>query len=183
MSQVSTSTPTSTSTFNANKSALLDRKIEEITAGLQKFYTELLHSINGDNAAAIVEYIAAMKSEVNLSNHYKKDLIILLSKFSRDINNKLFKDLTRTDIISFLETYRKKETQDPMHKWIGTYNLYKVHLLRFFRWLYYPDIEPSKRPKPLVIENIPELKRKEKSIYKSSHLWTAEDDLLKILPF
>jgi hypothetical protein len=70
VSQVSTS-------FNANKSALLDRKIEETTAGLQKFYAELLHSIGEDNAAAIVEYITAMKSEVNLSNHYKKDLIIL----------------------------------------------------------------------------------------------------------
>ncbi len=53
-----------------------------------------------------------------------------------------------------------------------------MHLLRFFKWLYYPDIEPDKRPKPDVIENIPQLKRKEKSIYKPTDLWTAEDDLL-----
>jgi hypothetical protein len=85
VSQVSTSF---NAKANANKSALLDRKIEETTASLQKFYAELLHSINWDNAAALVEYIAAMKSEVNLSNHYKKDLIILLSKVSRDNNNK-----------------------------------------------------------------------------------------------
>ena len=173
MSQVSTSTSS-----NANKSALLDKKIEDTTAGLQKFYTELLHSINEDNAAAIVEYITAMKNEVNLSDHYKKDLIILLCKFSRDNKNKLFKDLTRTDIISFLDIYRKTETQDPMHKWIGTYNLYRIHLLRFFKWLYHPDVEPGKRPKPSVIENISELKRKEKSIYKPSDLWTQQDDLL-----
>jgi integrase len=50
--------------------------------------------------------------------------------------------------------------------------------MRFFRWLYYPDIEPDKRPKPEVIENIPQLKRKEQSIYKPTDLWTAEDDLL-----
>ena len=50
--------------------------------------------------------------------------------------------------------------------------------MRFFKWLYYPDIESDKRPKPEVIENIPQLKRKEQSIYKPTDLWTLEDDVL-----
>jgi len=50
--------------------------------------------------------------------------------------------------------------------------------MRFFKWLYSPDIEPYKRPKPPIIENIPQLKRKEKSIYKPTDLWTQEDDSL-----
>ncbi len=50
--------------------------------------------------------------------------------------------------------------------------------MRFFKWLYYPDIEPDKRPKPEIVQNIPQLKRKEKSIYKPTDLWTSEDDLL-----
>jgi hypothetical protein len=53
-----------------------------------------------------------------------------------------------------------------MHKWIGTYNLFRIHLLRFFKWLYYPDIEPGQRPKPSLVENIAQLKRRERSIYK-----------------
>jgi integrase len=65
-----------------------------------------------------------------------------------------------------------------MHKWIGTYNLFRIYLLRFFKWLYYQDIEPDKRPKPSVVENLARLKRKEKSIYKPSDLWTQQDDLL-----
>ena len=65
-----------------------------------------------------------------------------------------------------------------MHKWIGTYNLYRIELMRFFKWLYYPYIESDKRPKPEVIQNIPQLKRKEKSIYKPTDLWTPEDDSL-----
>ena len=48
----------------------------------------------------------------------------------------------------------------------------------FFKWLYYSDIEQDKRPKPSMIENIPQLKRKEKSIYKPTDLWTPEDDSL-----
>ena len=39
-------------------------------------------------------------------------------------------------------------------------------------------LEQDKRAKPAVIVNIPRLKRKEKSIYKPSDLWTPEDDLL-----
>jgi integrase len=119
-----------------------------------------------------------MKSEVNLSDNYRKDLIALLSRFSKYNDNRPFSDLTRSDVIAFLDTYRKTETQDPMHKWIGTYNLFRVYLLRFFKWLYYPDIEPGKRPKPSVVENLLHLRRKENSIYKPTDLWTRQDDLL-----
>ena len=162
----------------ANISPLLDRNIEETAAGLTASYSKQLRSISEDNTATIVKYIAAMKNEVNLSDNYRKDLIEVLVRFSKYNDNRPFKDLTRANIIAFLDTYRKTETQDPMHKWIGTYNIYRIYLLRFFKWLYYPDIEPSKRPKPSVIENIAQLKRKEKSIYKPSDLWTQQDDLL-----
>jgi integrase len=159
-------------------SPLLDRKIEEAGEGLPASYTRQLHSISEENAAIIIEYIAAMKSEVNLSDNYRKDLIEALTRFSKYNNNKPFKDLSRTEIIAFLDTYRKTETQDPLHKWIGTYNIFQIYLLRFFKWLYYPDLGPTKRPKPSVVENLAQLKRKEKSIYKPSDLWTQQDDLL-----
>ena len=167
--------PTATA---VNSSPLLDRKIEETGAGLPASYARQLHSISEDNAVTIIDYIAAMKSEVNLSDNYRRDVIEVLSRLSKYNDKKPFKDLTRVNNIAFLETHRKTETQDPLHKWIGTYNLYRIHLLRFFKWLYYPGIEPSKRVKPAVIENIAQLKRKEKSIYKPSDLWTQQDDLL-----
>src|SRR5947208_534770 len=50
--------------------------------------------------------------------------------------------------------------------------------MRFFKWLYSPDMEYKQRPKPSVIENIHQLNRKEKSIYKPTDLWTPEDDSL-----
>jgi integrase len=86
--------------------------------------------------------------------------------------------MTRQDIIAFLDSFRKADSSDPLHKWIGTYNTYIMHLLRFFKWLYCPDVEPLKRPKPEVVDNIPRLKRKEQSIYKPTDLWTVQDDLL-----
>jgi hypothetical protein len=171
-------TVTKTAPSAIRSSPILDRKIEETTAGLPGSYAKHLRLVSDENIAIIIEYIAAMKSEVNLSDHYRRDLIQALSKFSRHHDNRPFKDLTRTDIITFLDSFRKTETMDHLHKWIGTYNLFRVYLLRFFKWLYYPDIEPNKRPKPSVVENLAELKRKEKSIYKPSDLWTQQDDLL-----
>lgn len=141
-------------------------------------YSQHLRSAGQINDTAIIDYIVTMKSEVNLSDHHRRDLIEVLSRFSKYNDNKSFKDLKRSDVIAFLETYRKTEAQDPLHKWIGTYNIYRIHLMRFFKWLYNPDIEPNQRPKPAAIENIPQLKRKEKSIYKPSDLWTRQDDLL-----
>jgi integrase/recombinase XerD len=163
------------------------RKIEDATAGMAtRRHFNLLHNEvlpqNKENAMIICNYIRSMKEELNLSDNYREDVIFLLGNFSMFFNSnnkKPFKEITREDILSFLDSFRKPESVDSLHKWIGTYNTYRMHLMRFFRWLYYPDTYPSKnRPKPPPIENIPHLKRKEKSIYKPTDLWTDEDDSL-----
>jgi integrase len=93
-------------------------------------------------------------------------------------NPKPFKDVTRQDVIDFLDKFRKPESVDHLHKWVGTYESNRVVLLRFFRWLFHSDIPHNKRPKPAIMENIPLIKRKETSIYKPTDLWTEEDDAL-----
>jgi integrase len=172
-----------TSIFDKDKdNDRIHKKIEEITAGLTNSWTKRLLSVSEEIADAIVDYILVMKSEVNLSNSYKRDVIDILTNLSKHSNNnnnhKNFKDFNRNDILSFLDSFRKSETTDPLHKWVGTYNLYRIHLQRFFKWLYYPEIEHTRRPKPPVVDNISMLKRKEVSIYKPTDMWTAEDDLL-----
>jgi integrase/recombinase XerD len=119
-----------------------------------------------------------MRVETSISNNYRRTIISSLKLLSEFLSNKAFDDMTRDDIILFLDSLRKDDSEDLMHKWIGSYNLKLAILTRFFKWLYYQIMEPSKRPKPHVIENIWPLKRKEQSIYKPSDLWTAEDDLL-----
>jgi integrase len=120
-----------------------------------------------------------LNTEINLSVNHKVNFIEVLNALSSfHKNKKAFREMSRENILSFLDSVRKPEASDPQHKWIGTYNLYRVLIVKFFKWLYYSEMEPSKRPKPSVVENIPQLKRKEKSIYKRSDLWTAEDDLL-----
>jgi integrase len=160
---------------------IIERKLENATEDLPSRCSGLLQRmlhVNRENTLTICDYILSLKSEINLSNSYRRDVIHLLYKFSAFFNNKSFKGITRGDMLSFLDSFRKIDSIDPLHRWIGTYNLFAIHLTRFFKWLYNPDIEPNKRPKPDVVQNIPQLKRKEKSIYKPTDLWTPEDDSL-----
>ena len=59
------------SSQQAAKSALLGRKIDETAAGLQASIAKQLRLINEDNAAIIVEYVGALKHEVNLADATK----------------------------------------------------------------------------------------------------------------
>ena len=45
-------------------------------------------------------------------------------------NNKPFEQISRQEVIEFIDRHRKSDTVDPLHKWIGTYNLYRT-----FRYL------------------------------------------------
>src|SRR2546425_6147369 len=162
---------------------LFERKIQNATDGLNHdcftWLYEKVAKFSKGNAAVIADYIMSMKTETNLSDNYRRAVIILLTRFSIFFSNqKTFKSMTRDDILKFLDSFRKIESVDSMHKWVGTYNTYRIYLMRFFKWLYAPDIESDKRPKPSVIENIPQLKRKERSIYKPTDLWVEEDDSL-----
>ena len=90
------------------------------------------------------------------------------------------------DIYRYLDSNRKPDSQDSLHKWIGSDNIKRIILIRFFKWLFYPNIANPKtrnelsrsERRPECIMDIPKLKRKEKSCYKPSDLWTQEDDLL-----
>src|SRR5687768_15487690 len=104
MTVVTTNAKTKTETTTTSSSPLLERKIQETDAGLADYYTKRFLSIgNKDNAVTIVNYIAAMKVEINPSDHYRRDLIELLARFSKFNNDKNFKDITCSDIISFLD--------------------------------------------------------------------------------
>ena len=107
--------------------------------------------------------MTAFGNEIHLSDNYKRINLTTLVYLSRFHSNKKLNAMTRDDIILYLNSLRKNETVDPMHSWVSTYNLYLIVLTRFFKWLYYPDLSPKERLKPLCVD-LPRLKRKEQSI-------------------
>jgi site-specific recombinase XerD len=125
-----------------NTDSSLERKISLITEGLSPQFADRLCKIRRDNSAAIVDFVLSMKTEINLSyNHIKNNIVVLtlLSQFHN--NEKSFRQMTREEILSYLGRLRKPENDDPLHEWIGSYNLRMVPILKFFKWLYYPDLE------------------------------------------
>jgi hypothetical protein len=87
----------------------------------------------------IIDHILAFQTEINPSERYRISTIYKLKQLAEYHNLKSFRDMTRQDIIDFLDRLRKPEQVDPLHKWIGTYELTRIVLLKFFKWLYYPD--------------------------------------------
>src|SRR5215216_697550 len=178
---------------------LLKQNIASITQGIEggDNDTNNVHYISAqlnrlqlqskENVLTICDYITALINETNLVPQYKRSQIQILCYlaeyyYNKQNNNKklfLFSAITRDDVISYLNTLRKPENIDPMHKWVGTYTLRRTIIIRFFKWLYYPHILPSKdRPIPDVVNNIPKFKRKEISTVKPTDLWTEEDDYI-----
>jgi hypothetical protein len=157
----------------------LEQKINSATRDLIPYYKKLLSRLSpNDNIAIICDYVAALNEEINPSFTYRTDVLAVLCQLSNFVN-KNFKNMIRDDIMQYLNSLKKTEEADPLHKWIGTYNLRRIYLMRFFKWLYYPDIRPTnKRLTPEVVKDISRLKRREQSIYKPTDLWTTEEDLL-----
>jgi len=131
----------------------LDRKITLAIEGFTtaKFCELVLRDRNRlskENALTVSNYIIAMKREINPRLTTIRTTIQFLSELSKTLGiAKKFNDMTREDILLYLDKCRKSENDDPLHKWIGSYNTRRTILFRFFRWIQYPDvaIEPLGR--------------------------------------
>jgi integrase len=171
----------------------LDKKITLATEGFTlKFCESLLRDrsrLSKENALVICDYVIAMKREINPRLNTVKTAIQFLSELSACAGiEKKFEDMLskRDDVLCYLDRCRKPENQDTLHKWIGSYNAKRIVLFRFFKWLYYSNVDnPKKRnelsaleKKPGCIMGIAQLKRKEVSCYKPSDIWSQNDDLL-----
>lgn len=129
-----------------------DRKLDLITACAHPFLKEhLLTKISHENCEVIIRYISDFMTEVSPSQEYRIQTIFKLKRLAEYYHPRPLKELTRQDVVSFLDSFRKPESVDPLHKWIGTYETTRIILMRFFKWLYYPDLEVGKRPKPDVM--------------------------------
>jgi hypothetical protein len=157
----------------------IGRKISFATEGLQPYVENWLRiKTSNSNALTISEYVLSLRREINPSQNYTRMQIQALVELSEYSKQKPFEQMTRDHVLSFLYKFRKTENSDPLHKWIGTYNIKHEILRQFFTWLNGPNTERNQRLRPKIMENIPKFKRKEISIYKPTDLWTGEDDLL-----
>lgn len=154
-------------------------KVKAATSGLPLELERLLfYRVSKENGTDISSFISAMKLEMNVSDNYRRNLIRTLAYLSEHLKQKPFRQMSRDDILSYLETSRKTKEADPLDRWYTTWNLRTIEITKFFKWLYSPALAPNDRKKPKQVQNIPRLKRKQVNSYKPTDMWTQEDDLL-----
>jgi integrase len=159
----------------------LEEKIDYVTQYNSKAYYKAalkkVSLINPENAEIICDYIIAEQTQMNIKESTKEGkmkVLIWLSKYLQ--NAKSFRQMTKQDILDYLNNLRKPVSEDPNHKWIGSYNGRQMIFNKFFRWLYNPEeSDPTKRITPPCMTGVRKLPRQEKSPYKPSSLWDARE--------
>lgn len=146
----------------------IENKIRIATEGFDFEYqaNQIRNLRNRENALSVANFLIECKNE-GVGTSTRVSYVFTLCKLSEYVK-KGFIDFTRDDVLSYLDSHRKTEDADPKHKWKGSYNLRKIHIGKFFKWL----------KKSEVMVDIHAQKRKEKSTYSPSDLWTEEDSIV-----
>jgi integrase len=157
----------------------IEQRIDSITISLSRpYFGKILKKLalkNKENATILCDYIQAEQTEFNIKDSTKEGkikVLVWLSNFFEDEVS--FKQMKKSDILSFLNKLRGPGSDDPTQKWIGSYNGRQIILNKFFRWLYNPD-EPDHRRRitPACMQGIKRLPRRQKTSYKPSDIWES----------
>ena len=120
----------------------LDAIISKITLYQKPFMRKMLRRMacdENENTTILCDYIIAEQNEFNIKESTKEGKIRCLVRLSKFLKGKSYRNMTKQDILEFLASLKKPETNDPNHRSIGTYNGRQMILSKFFRWLYSPD--------------------------------------------
>ena len=95
---------------------LFDRKFDVITEGIDPFIIKKLRKLSKENVITITNFLLAINTESNPSKSYRRQLLLRLCEQSKFVNNKEFRQITREDMIQYMDKFRKPEAVDPLHK-------------------------------------------------------------------
>jgi hypothetical protein len=175
-----------TTTFTNDE--MLQRKVEAICDGLLPNVAALFMELSDTDKKAIAEFILDLVHRKNIAVNTKgihlKNLVYL-TRFWKGMVE--LQDMKQDHVDGYLQSMRRDKETDPDQRWIATHNNRAMTYTNFFRWLYYPDLEPEqrvKKVKPDVIANVTFFKKKSKTNVKPTQLWTAMEDqvFLKYCP-
>ena len=113
------------------------QQITEVTAGLNNHYfTKMAKSMSANNAYLLAKFIILNRKDsiiaINTIEMYIDGIVYLENSHKHKDLDKM----DRNDIVTFLDSYRKSESVDPLHRWVATYNIRLMVIYKFFRWLH-----------------------------------------------
>jgi len=104
-----------------SESTIFDQNIERATAGLEPYFQDQLKTkISTNNSTIIARYILSMRAETNLSDNHRRGVITSLKLLSEFTSSIPFLEMTREEILQYLDSLRKSDASDNLHRWVST---------------------------------------------------------------
>ena len=113
-----------------NQDALFDMRVDTITEGMIPYYTKTLKKLPYANAQAIVKFVMTLNTEINPSKNYRKSIIAVLCRLSKH-NRKNYNDMTRQDILDFLDALESQKHQILCISGLGHITYFESYSLNF----------------------------------------------------
>ena len=95
------------------------RRFYLATADLKGYRTNQLKRMQEPNSDLVLEYLNSRMRDEHLKPTSRASTIDRMSRLSLFQNNKSFREMTGENIYSYLDSIRRTESEDPMHKWIS----------------------------------------------------------------
>jgi hypothetical protein len=108
-------------------------KVEQVAGNQPGYVLRAISKLTPDNADLLCDYILAEQTAFNISESTKESKITRLAWLALHCKNKPYTEVTAADIQSYLDSGRKSDEDDPLHKWIGYYNTKIKIFTKFFR--------------------------------------------------
>ena len=107
------------------KNNQITNKVSQITTGQKQYIKRILKDIlnnSPENAKNICDFIISERNEINIKESTAEWHIKVLGQLLKFHNFKNFKDITKDDILNYLNSLRKSSVDDPTNKSIGNRN-------------------------------------------------------------
>ena len=137
---------------------------------------------NQEHSSIFLEFHKWLTEEEDSSERNASTYLKILKMLSVDIANTKLDDITKQDIIVFLDKRKKPIEIDPDKKWERTWNDYLARLVGFYRWLYNKGTEIPREDwqTPEPFNSIKKKKNRRHSSYSPNDVWSQEELLLAV---
>jgi integrase len=168
---------------------IINGKVKQALAGLHQpgIQRYFLDFATDRDKELVADFILTCEFQENVTINTKRVYLIALSRLASHVRPaKTLEEMTASDINEYLRPLQRDRNVDPDQRWVNTYKTFAIPLLKFFKWLAYPNTTPADRKRiprdklPPVVRNLVihgnnATKKRLKSPIKEEHIWHDED--------
>ena len=137
---------------------------------------------NQNHSNSFLEFNDWLLDDEDSSVRNASNYLMILRLFSVEVSEKELSEITKEDVIKFLDKRKKSLEVDPEKKWVRTWNDYLNRLIGFYRWFANhetsKDRDDWKTPEPF--NRIKKKKIKRDSSYTPNDVWYIDELLLAV---